>query len=75
MNRQEKIQSLTNRTDEEVRQPALNLIDEEARRANTFGSKEHRAARDRVEMQHDESRRGFEGLTEARLDAALALAQ
>ncbi len=72
MNREQKIKVLVERADDDVRQPALNLIDEEARRASTFGSKEHRAARDKVESQHDESRRGYEALSEAQLDRAIA---
>ncbi|MCC7089609.1 MAG: hypothetical protein IT295_10665, partial [Dehalococcoidia bacterium] len=53
MNRDEKIRELVEREDDGVRRPALDIIDDEARRTNTFGSKEHRAARDQVESQHD----------------------
>ncbi|HML97627.1 MAG TPA: hypothetical protein PKD75_04050 [Tepidiformaceae bacterium] len=72
MNREEKIRELVEREDDAVRRPALDIIDDEARRTNTFGSREHRAARERVESQHDAARRAFEGYSEAQLDAALA---
>ena len=71
MNREEKIRELVEREDDAVRRPALDIIDDEARRTNTFGSREHRAARERVESQHDAARRAFEGYSEAQLDAAL----
>lgn len=72
MNRDEKIRELVERVDDGVRRPALDSIDDEARRTNTFGSKEHRAARDRVESQHDAARRAFEGYSDVQLDAAIA---
>ncbi len=71
MNRDEKIRELVEREDDGVRRPALDIIDDEARRTNTFGSKEHRAARERVESQHDAARRAFEGYSEVQLDAAI----
>ncbi len=71
MNREQKIKALTERADDDVRRPALDVIDDDARRMNSFGSKEHRAARDKVEAQHDEARRGFEGLSETQLDRAV----
>jgi hypothetical protein len=72
MNRDEKIRALVEREDDSVRRPALDGIDDEARRTNTFGSKEHRAARERVESQHNDVRRAYEGFSEVQLDAAIA---
>jgi|BarGraNGADG00212_1021973.scaffolds.fasta_scaffold442275_1 hypothetical protein len=71
MNRDEKITALVAHADDGVRRPALNGIDEDARRTSTFGSKAHRAARDEVEAQHAHARRSYEGLSEAQLDAIL----
>jgi hypothetical protein len=59
MDRQKKIESLM-------------ALDAEARRTNTFGSAAHRSARDRVEAGYDSTRVGFERLSEAELDQALA---
>lgn len=72
MNRDEKIKALVEREDDSVRRPALDELDESARQSNTFGSREHRAARERVESQHDAARRVFEGYSEAQLDTAIA---
>jgi hypothetical protein len=72
MNRDEKIRELVEREDDGVRRPALDSIDEDARRSNTWGSKEHRAAREKVESQHEAARRAFEGYSEGQLDAAIA---
>ena len=75
MNREQKINTLLARTDDDVRRLALDLIDDDARRTNTFGSKPHRDARDRVEAQHDLARKKFEGLSEGQMDTAIAAAE
>ena len=72
MNREQKINELLARTDDDIRRLALDIIDDDARRANTFGSKPHRDARDKVEAQHDSARKKIEGLSEQQLDAAIA---
>ena len=72
MNREQKINELLARGDDDVRRLALDEIDNAARQANTFGSKDHRAARDKVESRHDDARRGYEGLSELQIDAAIA---
>lgn len=69
MNRDEKISALVARADDGVRRPALNEIDEHARRTSTFGSTAHRAARGEVEAQHLDARRSYEELSESQLDA------
>lgn len=72
MNREEMISALLARADDDVRRPALDAIDGDARSTNTFGSKAHRAARDQVEAQHDDARRAIERLSDVQLDAAIA---
>jgi hypothetical protein len=72
MDRQKKIESLMAREAEDRRRLALDELDAEARRTNTFGSAAHRSARDRVEAGYDSTRVGFERLSEAELDQALA---
>lgn len=72
MNRDQKINLLMERGDEDVRRLALDVIDLEARTTSTFGSKAHRTARDAVEAKYNEARRAFEAYSEAQLDAAVA---
>lgn len=71
MNRDDKISALIAQDDDDVRRPALNGIDEDARRTSTFGSKAHRAAREQIEALHLDIRRSYQGLSEAQLDAAM----
>ncbi len=71
MDRQKKIEALMNREAEDRRRLALDELDAEARRTNTFGSSAHRSARDRVEAGYDSARVAFERLSEAELDQAL----
>lgn len=71
MNRDEKISVLIAQDDDDIRRPALNGIDEDARRTSTFGSKAHRAAREEIEARHVDTRRSYLGLSEAQLDAAI----
>lgn len=71
MNRNEKINVLAARADDDVRRPALDRIDEAARRSNVFGSKAHRAARETVEAEHNDTRRAYETFSEAQLDSAI----
>ena len=72
MNRQNKINSLLGQGADDERRLALDQIDQAARVANTFGSKEHREKRDETEKKHDRARRSYEALTDAELDRALA---
>ena len=71
MNRSQKVAALLSRSADDERRLALDALDESARRSSTWGSKEHRDARDRVEKIHDEARRRFEGLPEDQLDREL----
>ena len=73
MDRQQKITALMGRTADDERRLALDDLDKVARDTNTFGSKEHRAARDKVEKTHDDARRSFEGFSDDQLEAAVAL--
>ena len=72
MNRQQQITTLMGRTADDERRLALDELDKVARDTNTFGSKEHRAARDKVEKTHDDARHSFEGLSDDQLEAAVA---
>ncbi|MEO6043643.1 MAG: hypothetical protein ABIQ47_06950 [Tepidiformaceae bacterium] len=72
MNRQQQITTLMGRTADDERRLALDELDKVARDTNTFGSKEHRAARDKVEKTHDDARRSFEGFSDDQLEAAVA---
>lgn len=72
MNRQQQITALMGRTADDERRLALDELDKVARDTNTFGSKEHRAARDKVEKAHDDARRLFEGFSDDQLEAAVA---
>ena len=72
MNRQQQITTLMGRTADDERRLALDELDKVARDTNPFGSKEHRAARDKVEKTHDDARRSFEGFSDDQLEAAVA---
>ena len=72
MNRQQQITKLMGRGADDERRVALDELDRIARETNTFGSKEHRAARDEVEKTNDAARRSYEGLSDDQLEAALA---
>ena len=72
MNRQQQITTLMGRTADDERRLALDELDKVARDTNTFGSKEHRASRDKVEKTHDDARRLFEGFSDDQLEAAVA---
>lgn len=68
MERQKKVSLLLDRA-EDARQLALNELDAIARRTNTWGTKEHRSGRDRVENAYDQEALRLERLEEAALDA------
>ncbi|MBI2765308.1 MAG: hypothetical protein HYX53_05265 [Chloroflexi bacterium] len=72
MNREQKIAALLERKAEDERRLALDEIDRVARETSTFGSKEHRDRRDKVEKQYDDARRLLEGLSDDQLDRALS---
>ena len=73
MDRQQQITALMGRSADDERRLALDELDRVARETNTFGSKEHRAARDKVEKTHDDARRSFEGYSDDQLEAATAV--
>lgn len=70
--RAQKIKALLERGPDDTRRLALDRADVLARTTSTFGSKEHRETRDRVERAHDDARRVCEALSDEALDAALA---
>lgn len=72
MDRQQQITTLMGRTADDERRLALDDLDRVARETNTFGSKEHRAARDKVEKTHDDARRSFEAFSDDQLEAAVS---
>ncbi|MEP7214665.1 MAG: hypothetical protein ABI782_00340 [Anaerolineaceae bacterium] len=72
MDRQHQIAMLMGRSADDVRRLALDALDKTARDTNTFGSKEHRDARDRVEKAHTAAQNSFEGLSDDQLEAAVA---
>lgn len=72
MNRDQKINKLLEREADDTRRLALDEEDAHAREANTWGSKEHRDARDKTEKTYDAARRALEALSDDQLDAALA---
>lgn len=72
MNRTQKVDALLARGADDIRRLALDALDDSARASSTWGSKEHRDARDRVEKTYDETRRGYEALPEDQLDSELA---
>lgn len=71
MNRSQKVALLLSRGADDERRLALDALDDSARRSSTWGSKEHRDARDRVEKIYDETKRRLEGLPEEQLDREL----
>lgn len=72
MTRDEKINRLLQRGADDARRLALDDIDAAARTSNTWGSTEHRQARDKTERTYEAERRSFEKLSDDELDRALA---
>ena len=72
MNRSQKVAVLLSRGADDERRLALDALDDSARRSSTWGSKEHRDARDRVEKHYEDIKRQLEGLNDDQLDRQLA---
>jgi hypothetical protein len=70
MDRGTKLTTLLERA-EETRRLAMDELDAVARRTNTFGSREHRDGRDRVERLYSQEAQRFETLKEEELDREL----
>ena len=70
MERTQKMSILLARADD-VRRLALDALDADARRTSTWGTKEHRAGRDKVERDYDQEALRFERLEELELDREL----
>ena len=73
MERTQKMTILLARADD-VRRLALDELDAQARRTNTWGSQVHRSGRDKVEREYDQAALRFERLEDADLDLELAAA-
>lgn len=73
MDRQQQIAKLMGRGADDERRLALDELDKTARDTSTFGSKEHRDGRDRVEKAHTDAQHAFEGYSDDQLDAAVSL--
>ncbi|MEO8538491.1 MAG: hypothetical protein ABI577_02030 [bacterium] len=73
MDRQQKINQLIAKA-EDIRRLAMDDLDAVARRTNTFGSKEHRSGRDKVERDFDQEQQRCERLEEQALDLELTRA-
>ncbi len=71
MNREQKISALLNRADD-VRRLAMDELDATARRTNTFGSREHRAGSDRVDLAFEQEVLRCQRLDDSALDRELA---
>jgi len=72
MTRERKVELLLRRVDDDARRMDLDRIDERARATNTWGSSEHRQARDKRERDYDATRKAYEKLSDEQLDRALA---
>ena len=72
MDHAKKVDALMARANDDVRRLALDALDEEARANHTWGSKEHREAREKVERVWDEARRKLDALSDEKLDEELA---
>jgi hypothetical protein len=73
MTRTQKVAALLARQADDTRRFALDAIDDGARRSNTFGSKQHRAARDEVEGAYESARLRYEKLSDEQLDQELTV--
>ncbi len=71
MTRDEKINRLLSRAADDTRRLDLDRIDATARTTNTWGTGEHRQARNKAESTYDAQRTNFEKLSDAQLDSAL----
>jgi hypothetical protein len=71
MDRQQKLNQVLARV-EHRRQHAMNELDAIARRTNSFGSKEHRSGRDKVDRDFEQESSRCERLEDNALDLELA---
>ena len=72
MTRAEKIRALLASGADDTRRLTLDRIDDVARRTNTWGTKEHRDARNKAEQAYDDISSSYEKLSDLELDRALA---
>ncbi len=72
MNREANIAVLLEKRAEDIRRLGLDEADATARRTSTWGAAEHRKIRDGIEKAYSETRRAFEQMSDAELDALVA---
>lgn len=72
LTRDRKVQLLMQHLQEEPRQDDLNRIDADARSSRTWGTSEHRRAREQREQAYEASRTTYLAMSDAQLDSALA---
>jgi hypothetical protein len=75
MTREQKINLLVARLQDESRRLDLDRIDEQARATNTWGSQGHRQSREQRERSYYASRAAYTGLSDDALDKALAASE
>ncbi len=73
LSRERKVNLLLEREADDARRIALDAIDEQARATHTWGSPEHRHARDQRERAYDAQRAAFEKMSDQQLDQALGI--
>ena len=72
MTREQKVNLLLTRLQDDSRRLDLDRIDEHARTTNTWGSQGHRQSREQRERSYEASRASYANLSEDALDQALA---
>ena len=75
MTREQKVELLVARLQDESRRLDLDRIDEHARATNTWGSQGHRQSREQRERSYEASRNAYAGLTDDALDRALTASE
>lgn len=71
MERQERVNLLLLKADD-IRRLAMDELDATARRTNSFGSKDHRSGRDRVDLAYENEVQRCRGLDDAALERELS---
>jgi hypothetical protein len=72
MTREQKVNLLLTRLQDDSRRLDLDRIDEHARATNTWGSQGHRQSREQRERSYEASRTSYAGLSDDALDKAVA---
>ena len=72
LSRDRKVRLLLQRSYDDARSHDLDVIDDHARQTGTWGTAEHRRARDARERSYDEARSKLESLSDDQLNRLLA---